>query len=141
MKNTIAVIILSVVVMSFKVNKDNTVLYQKSLMLHLSNIKADTVYILKCFDTELPSKIGKHTIVDISENTSSFLNGKSSLYAIKLMPVEMNKGTVEIVLVDYVIRDNAGEVIMSNAGSVIYSYKYESKNSKYTLIKKSKNTM
>lgn len=141
MKNTIAVIFLSVVVMSFKVNKDNTVLYQKSLVLHLSNIKADTVYILKCFDTELPSKIGKHTIVDISENTSSFLNGKSSLNAIKLMPVEMNKGTVEIVLVDYVIRDNAGEVIMSNAGSVIYSYKYESKSSKYTLIKKSKNTM
>ncbi|HMO31356.1 MAG TPA: hypothetical protein PKE07_00020 [Lacibacter sp.] len=141
MKNIVDVIFLSVVVMSFKSNKDNTMLYQQSLLLHLSNIKADTIYILKCFDTELPSKIGKHTILDISENTSSFLNGKSSLYAIKLMPVEMNKGTVEIVLVDYVIRDNAGEVMMSNAGSIVYSYRYESKSSKYKLIKKSKNTM
>ncbi|MEO6638381.1 MAG: hypothetical protein ABIN25_08895 [Ginsengibacter sp.] len=141
MKNTIAVVVLSVLVMSFKINKDNTLLYQQSLLRHLSNIKTDTVYILKCFDIELPSKIGKHTIVDISENTSTFLNGKSSLYAIKLMPVEMNRGTVEIVLIDYVIKGNAGEVIMSNTGSVVYSYKYESKSNKYTLLKKSKNTM
>lgn len=141
MKIIIAVVFLSAFVMSFRLNNDTALLYQQSLLDHLFNEKTDTVYILKCFDIELPSKIGKHTIVDINENTSAFLNGKSSLYAIKLMPIEINKGIVEIVLIDYVIKSKAGEVIMSNAGSEVYSYKYESRGNKYKLLKKSKNTM
>lgn len=127
--------------MSFRLNNDTALLYQRSLLNHLSNEKTDTVYILKCFDVELPSKIGKHTIVDISENTSTFLNVKSSLHAIKIMPVEINKGIVEITLIDYVIKSNAGDVIMSNAGSVVYRYIYESRVNKYKLLKKSKNTI
>jgi hypothetical protein len=141
MKNLITVVILSGLIMSFKLNSDNTLLYQQSLLSHLSNVKTDTVYILKCFDIELPPKIGKYTIVDISGNTSAFLNGKSSLYAIKLMPVEMNKGAVEIILIDYVLKSNAGEVVMGNTGSVVFSYKYQGQSKKYKLLKKSKNTM
>ncbi len=120
MKNLITVVVLLVLIMSFKLKSDNTLLYQQSLLSHLSNLKSDTVYILKCFDIELPSKIGKYTIVDLSENTSIFLNGKSSLYAIKLMPIEMNKGAIEITFIDYVLKSNAGEVVMGNTGSVIF---------------------
>ena len=141
MKNIITIITLSVLVMSFKLNNDNTLLYQQSLLNHLSNVKTDTVYVLKCFDIELPSKIGKYTIVDVSENTSSFLISNSSLYAIKLMPIEMHKGTVEITLIDYVLKINAGEIVMSNAGSVVFSYKYENQTKKYKLLKKTKNTL
>jgi hypothetical protein len=141
MRNVIAIITLLIITMSFKSNTDNTLLYKQSLLNHLSKIKTDTVYILKCFDIELPSKVGKYNIVDISENTNSFLKDKPSLYAIKLMPVEMNRGIIEITLIDYILKLKTDEILMSNTGSEIYSYKYESKSRKYTLLKKSKNTM
>lgn len=137
----ITFVVISFLIMSFRLNNDNTLLYEQSLLSHLSNVKTDTVYILKCFDIELPSKIGKYTIVDISDNTSAFIDGKSSLYAIKLMPVEMNNGTVEIILIDYVLKSDAGKVTMSNAGSVVFSYKYESKSKKYKLLQKLINRM
>jgi hypothetical protein len=141
MKNMIAVV-LTALTMSFRFNNDNALLYQQSLLDHISKEDIDTVYVLKCFDIELPSKIGKHIIVDISENTGSFLHSNPSLSAIKLMPVEMNKGIIEIALIDYVIKNNrAGELIMSNTGSVVYSYKYERSTKKYILLKKSKKSV
>lgn len=127
--------------MSFRYSNDNKLLYQQALTNHISNLKADTVFVLKCFDIELPSKIGKCIIVDISENVSSFLNNSPSLYAIKLMPIEVNKGSVEITLIDYLLKNNAGEIAMTNTGSVIYSYKYESQTKKYKLLKTAKNTI
>ena len=127
--------------MSFKSNNDNALLYQQSLQSHFSVIKADTIYVLKCPDIELPTKIGKYTIIDISNNVNNFLNNTSSLYVIKLMPIEINKGTIEIALVDYIFKNNSGEIIMSNAGSVVYSYKYESQSKKYRLVRKIENTL
>ncbi len=141
MKISFGIVFLLIVIMSFKLKTDNVLLYKQSLISHVSTVNADTIYILKCSDIELPSKIGKYTIVDISENTSLFLNNKLSLYAIKLTPVEISRGTIEIILVDYIIQNNAGEVMMSNTGSVIYSYKYESKSNRYTLVKKVKYTI
>lgn len=141
MRKIIAIITFLIIAVSFKSSTDNSLLYKQSLLNHLSKAKTDTVYILKCFDIELPTQIGKFTIVDISENTNSFLKGKPSLYAIKLMPVEMNKGVTEITLVDYIIKIKTGEVVMSNTGSEVYSFKYESKSRKYTLLKKLKNTI
>jgi hypothetical protein len=141
MKNIITVVLLSILIMSFNPKNDNTLLYQQSLLNHLSDVKTDTVYILKCFDIELPSKIGKYTIVDVSGDIRSFLVNNSSLYAIKLMPIEINKGAVEITLIDYILKIDAGEIVMSNAGSAVFSYKYESQTKKYRLLKKSKNTL
>lgn len=141
MKTIVIAVLLSTLIMSFNPISDNTLLYQQSLLNHLSIIKADTVYVLKCFDIELPSKIGKHTIIDVSGDTRSYLANNSSLYAIKLMPIEMNKGAVEITFIDYVLKIDAGEIVMSNAGSVVFSYKYESQTKKYKLLKKTKNTL
>lgn len=141
MKNVFFIFGLSILVMSFRLNDDSKLLYQKALLTHVSNLKTDTIYVLKCFDIELPSKIGKHTIIDISENVNSFLENSSSLYVIKVMPIELNKGNVEITLIDYILKNNAGEIAMSNTGSVIYSYKYENQTRKYKLLKKIKNTI
>lgn len=141
MKTIVIAVLLSTLIMSFNPISDNTLLYQQSLLNHLSIIKADTVYVLKCFDIELPSKIGKHTIIDVSGDTRSYLANNSSLYAIKLMPIEINKGAVEITFIDYVLKIDAGEIVMSNAGSVVFSYKYERQTKKYKLLKKTKNTL
>ena len=141
MKTIIIAVLLSTLIMSFNPISDNSLLYQQSLLNHLSIIKADTVYVLKCFDIELPSKIGKYTIIDVSGDTRSYLANNSSLYAIKLMPIEMNKGAVEITFIDYVLKIDAGEIVMSNAGGVVFSYKYESQTKKYKLLKKTKYTL
>ena len=141
MKNTTFFILLSILIMSLKSNNDSYLLCQQALLNHLSNLNTDTVYVLKCFDIELPSKIGKYTVIDISENTSSFLKEKSSLCAIKLLPIEINKGNIEITLIDYVLECNDGKILMSNAGSVIYCYKFESQTRKYKLLKEIKNTI
>jgi hypothetical protein len=127
--------------MSFGFNSDNTLLYQQSLLNHFSKIKPDTVYVLKCSDIDLPSKIGKHIIIDISENVNALLKNTSSLFAVKLMPVEVNKETLEITLIDFILKNGSNRVIMNNAGSVVYSYKYDSRIKKYKLLKKTENTI
>lgn len=141
MKNSIIVILLAGVIMSFGFNSDNTLLYQQSLLNHFSKIKPDTVYVLKCSDIDLPSKIGKHIIIDISENVNALLKNTSSLFAVKLMPVEVNKETLEITLIDFILKNGSNRVIMNNAGSVVYSYKYDSRIKKYKLLKKTENTI
>lgn len=127
--------------MSFKLYNDNATLYQRTLLNHFTCLKTDTIYILKYFDIDLPSKIGKCIVVDVSENTSSFINANSSLYAVKLMPIEMNKGVAEITLIDYVLRKSGDEVIMSNTSSVVFSYKYDSQSKEYRLLKKVKHSI
>lgn len=140
MKSTIIIIALWVLSMSFTKQSDNALLYQQTLLNHLPNAATDTVFILKCFDIEIPAKIGRHAIVDVSDNASSFIDKNSSLYAVKLMPIELRKGVIEITLVDYVLKNNAGEITMSNTGSVVFSYTYDNQNKRYRLLKKSKNT-
>ena len=100
MKHSIRIIILSIIIMSFSFNNDNKLLYKQALTSHISNLKADTVFVLKCFDIELPKHIGSCIVIDITENANSFLSNSPSLYAIKLMPIEINKGNVEITLID-----------------------------------------
>ena len=127
--------------MSFSFNNDNKLLYKQALTSHISNLKADTVFVLKCFDIELPKHIGSCIVIDITENANSFLSNSPSLYAIKLMPIEINKGNVEITLIDYILRKNNAEIEMSNTGGIIYRYKYEIQTKKYKLLKKIKNTI
>ena len=141
MKNIFFIFGLTTLVMSFRLNNDSKLLYHQALLTHVSNLKTDTIYVLKCFDIELPSKIGKHIIVDISENINFFMGNSTSLYAIKLMPIELNKGNVEITLIDYILKSNNDEIAMNNTGNVIYSYKYENETGKYKLLKKIKNTI
>jgi hypothetical protein len=110
-------------------------LYLQSLCHHLYSINIDTVYIFKSFDIELPLKIKKHQIIDISDNPESFLKDKKNIYVIKLMPVEVNnKGDIEIGLIDYILEKEGDELIMSNAGSEVFIYRYNKKAQKYKLI-------
>ncbi len=141
MTNIFFIFGLTTLVMSFRLNNDSKLLYHQALLTHVSNLKTDTIYVLKCFDIELPSKIGKHIIVDLSENINFFMGNSTSLYAIKLMPIELNKGNVEITLIDYILKSNNDEIAMNNTGNVIYSYKYETQTGKYKLLKKTKNTI
>jgi len=140
MKKVVLIFGLSILFISFKINNDSELLYEQALLNHYSNHKTDKIYVLKCSDIELKSKVGKHTIVDISDNIKSYCGKDSSLYAIKLLPIESNKGNFEITIIDYLIKIHAGEITMSNAGSVIYRYKYEGSKNRYKMIKKIKYT-
>lgn len=138
MKNIAIFLVLSLLGISFKPS-DNILLYKQALLDHIINLNSDTIYIIKCFDIEFPSVIGKYKIVDISDNPNSHIDSKYSLYAIKIMPIEIQDGIIEISLVDYILKRKDNEVFMSNAGGVAYCYKYERKS--YKLISKSKNTL
>ena len=109
-------------------------LYQKSLCYHLSKIEIDTVYVLKCFDVELPSRVNNYHIIDISSDPKSFLKKEQNLYAVKLMPFEVYKGNIEICLIDYIIEEEKDGMVMSNVGSKTFVYGYNKKTEKYKLI-------
>ena len=140
MKNFTILLVLSLLEISFKPS-DNILLYKQALLDHMINSNSDTTYILKCFDIEIPSVIEKYRIVDISDNPNSFIDNKNSLYVVKIMPIEIKDGVLEITLIDYILESRDYEVIMNNAGSVVYCYKYERKFKKYKLISKIKNTL
>jgi hypothetical protein len=63
---------------------------------------------------------------------------KSSLYAIKIMPMGLEKGTVEVTLIDYFVSEENNERVMKNSGSQVFSYIYDAAKSKYKLIKRTK---
>lgn len=140
MRILIAIIVI-VGAMSFTDSSESSQLYKQSLLLHFEKLKPDTIFLLKCFDIEIPSRINGIEIVDISKSTREFLKGKDDLYAVKLMPIELNKGNIQISIIDYIIREKDGELTFSNAGGKIFTYKYEPNSKLYKLIKKTKNTL
>jgi hypothetical protein len=52
------------------------------------------------------------------------------------MPIDTKNGAIEITLIDFVLKIDAGEIVMINVGSVAYSYKYESLTNNYKFFKK-----
>jgi hypothetical protein len=120
---------------------ETSTLYQQSLCDHLSTLNVDTVFILKCFDIKLPSRVKNYYIVDISESPETFLKNKSDLYAIKILPIEINKGNIKIGLIDYILREEKEEVIMSYTSSENFIYKYDNRIKRYKLIERKKNTL
>lgn len=123
--------------LSFKVSDgtETSKLYQQALCAHLSTgDKIDTVYIMKSFDIKLPSKIKNYHIIDVTDSLDFFLKNKKSLYVIKLLPIEINQGNIEIGIIDYGITKEKGEVMMIWSGSEIFIYKYSTKVKQYKLI-------
>lgn len=125
--------------MSFTSDEENMNLYKQSLQFHYSDVDTDTAYIIKCFDIELPQRIGKIVIVYIDNNAINILKDHNSLYVVKVMPLQVNKGDIEVVLVDFVLEETNGEVFMSNTGSEVFTYRYSKKEKKYKLINRLRN--
>jgi hypothetical protein len=131
---------ISIINMPIENSDETSTLYQQSLYAHLSTLDIDTVFILKCFDIKLPSRVKHYHIIDISENPKIFLKTKSDLYAIKILPIEIDKGNIKIGLIDYILREDEGEIMMGYASSESFIYKYNSKSKQYKLIKREKHT-
>ena len=94
--------------MSFKPTNETSTLYQQSLKYHLCDMDIDTVFVLKCFDIEMPLNIENYYIIDITDNPQAFLKSKGELYAIKILPIEINEGNIKIGLIDYILQlDNS----------------------------------
>jgi len=124
---------------SFKSEEDTVSLYKQSLQLYLGTIKTDTVYVLKCYDIKLPSKVGRYNIIDIENSDRNLIKEKGSLYAIKVMPIELKRDTIEITLIEYLVSEENNERLMKNSGSQVFSYKYDKAKQQYKLFKRTKN--
>ena len=111
------------------------------MQLYLGTIKTDTVYVLKCYDIKLPSKIGRYNIIDIENSDRNLIKEKGSLYAIKVMPIELKKDTIEITLIEYLVSEENNERLMKNSGSQVFSYKYYTAKRQYKLIRRTKNAI
>jgi hypothetical protein len=126
---------------SLKTDDETASIYRQSLQLYLSNTKADTVYVLKCFDIKLPSKVGKCYIMDIENSGGNLIKEKGSIYAVKVMPIELKKNIIEVTLVEFLVSEENNERRMQNSGSQTFSYKYDTAVGEYKLIKRTKNAI
>lgn len=135
------ILIVSLIIgcISFKKEDDSINLYIQSLRLYLSDIKTDTIYVMKCFDIKLPAKLGKFNVIDIENSRQNIIKEKGALYAIKIMPIKLRNEIVEIGLTEYFVKEENNDRIMSNSGSEIFSYRYDKSSHRYKLIKRTKN--
>lgn len=133
--NLILKFILSALPISFVKLTDNdaALLYKQSLEYHLVDIRADTVRVLTCSNIELPRTVGKHEIIQNEEAANLFGNRKS-IRAVKLMPIEVDKGNLVIVLVDYAMNKTSNGVRLHNEGSELFKYSYDARSKKYKLL-------
>ena len=136
----ILIVCLIIGCISFKQEDDSINLYIQSLRLYLSDIKTDTIYVMKCFDIKLPSKLGRLNIVDIENSRQNIIKERGALYAIKISPIKLRNEIVEIGLTEYFVKEENDERIMSNSGSEIFSYQYDKPLHRYKLIKRTKNS-
>jgi hypothetical protein len=121
-------------------NHETEKLYTQSLIYHLSSINLDTVYVFKDFEINLPKKVKKIAIVEI-ENFSEFVKEKESFYAIKILPIEVNKGCVDVKLVDYFVEFKEGDINLSNIGGESFTFCYNNKLKKHQLTKRGKHIL
>lgn len=128
-------------IVSFKSDEETENIYKQSLQLYLGNTKTDTVYILKCFDIKLPSKIGRYNIIDIENSDRNLLKEKGSLYAIKVMPIVLKKDTIVITLIEYLVSEENNERLIKNSGSQVFRFKYNAVSRRYKLISRTKNSI
>ena len=126
--------------LSYKFMSDTATLYRQSLLSHLSGFKIDSVYLIKCSDIELPAKIGSIALIELND-VKGILKSKESVYAIKLLPIALNKDRIEITIIDFIITLKKDEIIMSNAGSEVFVYIYDNQVSRYKLLRRFKNTI
>jgi hypothetical protein len=136
----ILIVCLIIGCISFKQEDDSINLYIQSLRLYLSDIKTDTIYVMKCFDIKLPSKLGRLNIVDIENSRQNIIKERGALYAIKISPIKLRNEIVEIGLTEYFVKEENDKRIMSNSGSEIFSYLYDKPSQRYKLIKRTKNS-
>jgi hypothetical protein len=139
MMKKILIVSLIIGCISFKKEDDSINLYIQSLRLYLSDIKTDTIYVMKCFDIKLPAKLGKFNVIDIENSRQNIIKEKGALYAIKIMPIKLRNEIVEIGLTEYFVKEENNDRIMSNSGSEIFSYRYDKSSHRYKLIKRTKN--
>jgi|GEM_PF-3413616 hypothetical protein len=143
MKHLLFYFIVSIFISSNNTKETETLkLYQQALCDHLETVNdIDTVYIMKSFDLEFPVKVRKYHIIDATDTLDMLLQKKTSLYVIKILPIEVNEGNIEIGFIDYGVTKEKGEIIMAWSGSKIFTYKYIAKTKHYKLINTKKYTI
>ena len=142
MKKISILITTIIIVLSFKGFKDNTIdVYIDAIYQHISGFETGTIYILKCSDLELPSKIGSQNIVFI-DNVNKFMKGRKKTNIIRLMPLHLEGGNVNVILIDYLLEKKAnGTINLSNNGGEIFTYTYDVNNDSYKLVSRKKNSI
>jgi len=116
-------------------------IYENAIHEHCSSSSSATIYVLKCPDIELPTKIGNQNIVNI-ENLTKFMKGRKSTNVLKVMPLRVDEANIIVGMIDYLVVKKAnGEIFMNNSGGEEIFYKYDEKCHCYKLISRKKNSI
>lgn len=133
---------------SFTIKDDTSKLYIIALTRHVLNIEnnissqnekkefnSKELFIINKCELELPEKINNHKVHEIADSSNDFILDTERLHVIKLNPISIDKGVINIVLSDYMANKNNGEVIFSYIGGKKYSFNYDFQKKNYKIIK------
>ncbi|OQP39982.1 hypothetical protein A4H97_17345 [Niastella yeongjuensis] len=138
---SIWLIIALIVSVSFK-NREKGAdsVYAMAIMQHMEKFPTETLYVWKCDDIELPSKLGQHKIINI-ENFDAVMKGRKSLSVLKLFPIELNKGNFDVGIIDYQVEKKSTGINLLNGGSEVFTFSYNADQDKYQIIDRKKFSM
>lgn len=136
-------------IMSFEsIHDDASALYIMALKQHLSKIEKEvtsqserrelankTIFLINECGIELPKEIGSHKLQELGDSASVFISNDMGLHAIKLNPVEVNKGNIIIILSDYIVTKSNREVKFAYGGGIKYMFNYNYKRQNYTIVR------
>jgi hypothetical protein len=131
-------IIALIVNVSFKDKEEGTdSVYAMAIIHHMEKFPSQTIYVLKCDDIELPSKLGQHKIINI-ENVDAVMKGRKSLYVLKLLPIELNKANFDVGIIDFQMEKNTTGINLINGGSEVFTFSYNAEKDNYQIINRKK---
>jgi hypothetical protein len=135
---SIWLIIALIINVSFRDMEEGTdSVYGMAIIHHMEKFPTETIYVLKCDDIELPSKLGQHKIINI-ENVQAVMKGRKSLYVLKLLPIELNKANFDVGIIDYVMEKKSTGINLANSGSEVFTFSYNAEQDKYQIINRKK---
>lgn len=112
---------------------DSIKLYERSIKEHISKRTNDKIHVLNCDDILLSSKIGKVQVIQSSDATV-WAKEKKSLFVIKILPIQIYKDSIKIIIIDFIYTVKGGVPTLAKAGSEAFWYKYDSASGGYLLL-------
>lgn len=128
------VISLSMVLSSHWENETSS-LYIKCIKLHVQSQKKDTLNIMDNDFVKFPSYVGNHFIRTIDFANPNFLFTGQSIYALKVLPIQIEGKYLTVTLSDYLINVKGNDTSLIYTGGKRYYFKYNCSVEKYTFFK------
>jgi hypothetical protein len=146
MKTVITLFIIAFASSPLPSQNDTINIYMMALKSHIANYSksagrdgsqfkpTDTVFIINEVVANFPNMLNGHPLIEINDNVQDILTNKSSFIAFKLFPMQVDQGSIDIQVGDFVVKKGDADVKFLYAGGRAYSFLYNKKEKKYKLI-------